>query len=124
MRLARLPVVDAEVMRERLIDHTFCCIDHRYWYLHLLGQCHEVGGDAEPVSICILKTARCSRGVRLPQTMDTMFLFLVDNSCTGLRPRGSRSRWPRFRFEPMATPIRGGDRTTALLEKCFETDPG
>src|SRR6516165_2709496 len=58
MRGACLPVVDAEVMRERLVDHTFCRVNHRYWYLHLLSQRHKLGCDAEPVSICINQDRR------------------------------------------------------------------
>src|SRR5262245_40159644 len=50
---ACLARVDAEVVRERLIDHAFARVDDRYWSLHLPGQLYKLGRDAEPVRIRI-----------------------------------------------------------------------
>src|SRR6516165_1078743 len=58
MRFAWLASVDAEIMRERLVDHRFGRVDHCYWNLHLLGQSHEFGCDAVAVRVRIHKDCR------------------------------------------------------------------
>jgi len=66
MRFAWLADVDTEIMRERLVDYRFGCVDHCYWNLPLLGQSHEFGCDAEADRVCIDKDRRRLGGGQSP----------------------------------------------------------
>jgi hypothetical protein len=50
-RLACLAVVEAEVVRERLVDHCLGRGRYRYRPLGLLGQRHDLACGAEPVGV-------------------------------------------------------------------------
>ena len=67
LRLACLAAVDADVMRERLVNYSFRCVDHGQRSLDLLGQLHEFGRDAEPVRVCIHQDCRSRRGCQSPR---------------------------------------------------------
>jgi hypothetical protein len=58
LRLAGLAVVEAEVMRERLVDHCLGCGRHRYRQPRLLGQPHDLACRAEPVRVQVHQDRR------------------------------------------------------------------
>jgi hypothetical protein len=67
VRFACLADVDAEVMRERLVDDSFGCVDHCHWSLQLLGQLHDLRCNAKPVRVRIHQDRRRRGGGQSPR---------------------------------------------------------